>query len=152
PEDARRAACQEAHQLATDVAAFGFWNASALAREVESLLEGSTQIARIDLSRLLVLVTELREELEDEATVARAAQAASTPPTARVLVISADVDFRDRLAADSRASGLEIVGAETAGAARARLAGPVDAVLLDLALPGLGPPFLASLHATRPEL
>jgi diguanylate cyclase (GGDEF)-like protein len=150
--DERRAAARGAGKLASAVGAFGFWNASALAREVESLLEDSSPITSADVSRLSSLTSQLRRELEDRATIARAVRAASRLPSARVLVIGDDADFRDRLAVDSRSLGIEIIGAETAAAARARLAGPVDAVLLDLALDGLGTEFLARLKTDHPDI
>jgi diguanylate cyclase (GGDEF)-like protein len=152
PDDARRAAEQGARQLASAIGAFGFWNASALAREVESLLEGSSPITTADVARLSSLTSQLREELEDDAMVTRAVRAASRLPTARVLLISSDADFRDRLTTDSRSLGIEIIGAETAATARARLAGPVDAVLLDLPLYGVNVEFLSDVKAKRPEV
>src|SRR5258707_424716 len=70
--DDRRVAAQAANKLASAVGAFGFWNASALAREVESLLEDSSPLTNADVSRLSSLTSQLHRELEDDATIARA--------------------------------------------------------------------------------
>jgi diguanylate cyclase (GGDEF)-like protein len=150
-DDDRRVAAQAANHLATAVGAFGFWNASALVREIGVMLE-EPGLTSADAPRLASLALQLREGLEDEATIARAVRAASRLPSARVLVIGDDPDFRDRLANDSRSLGFEIIGAETPAAARARLAGPVDAVLLDLSLPGTGMEFLAELRTDHPDV
>ena len=118
----------------------------------ESLLEDSSPLSNADVTRLSSLTSQLHRELEDDATIVRAVRAASRPPTARVLVIGSDADFRDRLVTDSRSLGIEMIGAESAAAARARLAGPVDAVLLDLSLEGLGMKFLDELRTDHPDI
>ena len=55
----------EAHKLAGAVGTFGFWSASALAREIENLLQPSSGISNRAAPRLRDLTRQLREQLED---------------------------------------------------------------------------------------
>jgi diguanylate cyclase (GGDEF)-like protein len=149
----RREAERAAHKLSGAVGTFGFWQASTLAREAENLLEGTSVISPTVVQRLAMLASTIRAELLSE-TPERQGAARPTPATghSRVVVIGLDAEFRDRLAADSRSLGIEVIGAETPAAARARLDGMVDAVLIDLTVDGFGIPFLEELHRERPSL
>jgi diguanylate cyclase (GGDEF)-like protein len=149
--DRRRDAERNAHRLAGAIATFGFWQAATLAREAETLLEGSSSISEAGTTRLLTIGEEIRVHLAGEAHNGK--QRYDFPTThARVVVIGDDADFRDRLSADSRSLGIDVIGAESVAAARARLDGPVDVVLIDLTVPGFGISFLDELHRDHPDV
>ncbi|HEY4132578.1 MAG TPA: Hpt domain-containing protein, partial [Gemmatimonadaceae bacterium] len=61
--ETRRNAEREAHKLAGAIGTFGFWNASALAKEAEGILQGDTPLAPPELLRLTTLTSQLRQQL-----------------------------------------------------------------------------------------
>jgi len=150
--DRRREAERDANKLASAVATFGFWQASRAAREAETLLEGTTPISSAGIQRLKSIATEIRRRLTTESPDAQAADATPTGQQARVVVVSDDSSFRDRLAADCRSLGVEIIGAESLAAARARIDRTVQIALIDLTLDGIGIAFLEELHREYPRL
>jgi diguanylate cyclase (GGDEF)-like protein len=152
-DDARRTAERDAHKLAGAVGTFGFWDASAIAREADVLLQGTERIAAADTIRLSALAAQLRTILQGPLPDGGADISAEPPSMdallkahARLLIVGDDDDLRDRIAAEARSLGINVIGARSADEARAVLAGPVDAVLLDLTLDGVGIPFLEELH------
>lgn len=149
---ARREAERTAYKLAGEVSAFGFWQAATLAREAEGLLAGSSRLSRVGWCRLHTIAEAIRLELDHESPVPQAAKSSQPTTHARVVLVGQDADFRERLAVDARALGIEIIGAETAEAARARINRSVDAVLIDLTVDGIGVPFLEELHHEHPKL
>lgn len=150
--DERREAERNAHKLAGAVGTFGFWQASTLAREAETLLEGTTPISNAGVQRLGIIASEIRRRLTTESPEAQAADAMPMSQQARVVLIGEDSGFRDRLAADCRSLGVEIIGAETPAAARARIDKTVHVALVDLTVDGIGIPFLEELHRDHPKL
>jgi diguanylate cyclase (GGDEF)-like protein len=152
PVDRRRDAERNAHKLAGAVGTFGFWHASTLAREAETLLEGTTPISNAGIQRLATIATEIRRRLTTESPDAQAADSMPSAQQSRVVVVGDDASFRDRLAADCRSLGVEIIGAETLAAARARIDRTVHVALIDLTLDGIGIAFLEELHREYPRL
>jgi diguanylate cyclase (GGDEF)-like protein len=150
--DHRREAERNAHKLAGAVGTFGFWHASTLAREAETLLEGTTPISSAGIQRLATIATDIRRRLTTESPDAQAADSTPAAQQSRVVVVGEDASFRDRLAADCRSLGVEIIGAETLAAARARIDRTVHVALIDLTLDGIGIAFLEELHAEYPRL
>src|SRR4029079_16650803 len=76
----------------------------------------------------------------------------SSTAHARLLVVGNDADLRDRLGAEARSLGVDVLCVDSADDARHLLVGAVDAVLLDLTLEGAGIPFLEELHHGYPDL
>lgn len=149
---ARQEAEHSAYKLAGEVSTFGFWQAATLAREAEGLLDGVTRISPVGTRRLQAIAVAIRLELASETPESQAAKPSQPTAHARVVLIGQDADFRERLTVDSRSLGIEIIGAETATAARARIDRSVDAVLIDLTAEGIGVPFLEELHRDHPKL
>ena len=158
-DDARRGIAQDARKLATASGTFGFWDAAALAREAELILEGGS-IPPSDIGRFTKIVAELRRQLGSPRLERRRPGEAvdvrgltmSSASNARLLVVGDDTDLRDRLGAEARSLGVDVLGVDSADDARTQLIGAVDAVLLDLSLEGAGIPFLEELHHGYPEL
>ncbi len=156
----RRDAEREAHKLAGAAGTFGFWDASALAREAEHLLQGDDPVAQTDALRLSNLAVQLRRQLEQAQPEPGAPGQTLAPPTpeslltahARLLVVGDDIDLRDRITVEARSLGINVLGAQTVIEARTMLADSVDAVLLDLTLDGAGVPFLEELYIGYPAL
>jgi diguanylate cyclase (GGDEF)-like protein len=155
----RRSAQREAHKLAGAVGTFGFWRASALAKEAEAILEGDDAITSPNALRLSSLTASIREHLSDEP--GRDQDAPIAPESldtivsvghGKLLIIGTDVDFRERMAIEARSLGVEVLAARSAAEARTMLTGPIDAVILDLTLPDAGFTFLEKLHAARPTI
>jgi diguanylate cyclase (GGDEF)-like protein len=158
-ESERHASAREARRLATSAGTFGFWDAAALAREAELILEGSEFILPVDVVRLSKIVAELRRQLANPRLERRRqgetmadVGLASASANARLLVIGDDPDLRDHLGAEARSLGVDVLGVGSADEARNLLVGAVDAVLLDLTLEGAGIPFLEELHHEFPNL
>jgi diguanylate cyclase (GGDEF)-like protein len=157
---ARRTAQREAHKLAGAAGTFGFWNSSELAREVEQLLRGTAPISPDRVQRMSDVVALLRQQLEGARPATGLATQTFTAPSpedlrsahVRLLVIGEDLTLCERLGAEARSLGINVVGAHTAFEARSLLAGSVDAVLLDLTLEGTGIPFLQELYVAYPTL
>ncbi|HEY9227802.1 MAG TPA: diguanylate cyclase [Gemmatimonadaceae bacterium] len=148
----RHDAERSAHKLAGAVGTFGFWQAATLAREAETLLEGTATISAAGILRLQTIVEEIRRELATETLDGQTPRPVEPIAHSRVVVIGEDVEFRDRFAADSRSFGMEIIAAETPAAARARIDSTVDAVIVDLTVAGFGIPFLEEIHRDHPTL
>ena len=155
--DARRAAESAAHKLAGAVGTFGFWDASAIAREAELILQGSDPITPANVLKLSNIAVQLRRQLESP-QADRRHEAPEThidvPATthARLLVVGDDLNLRVRLAVEARSLGVEVIGVRSAVDARVVLSGGVDAVLLDLTLLDAGLPFLEEIHTAYPDL
>jgi diguanylate cyclase (GGDEF)-like protein len=150
--DQRRDAERDAHKLAGAVGTFGFWQASTLAREAETLLEGTMPISAAGIQRLVVIATDIRRRLTTESPEAQAADATPISQHTRVVLVGEDAAFRNRLAADCRSLGIEVIGAETPAAARARIDKTVHVALIDLTVDGIGIPFLEEIHRDFPRL
>lgn len=156
--DERRQAEREAHKLAGTVGTFGFWDASTIAREIETVLMGANPIASTDLVRLSNMTVQLRRQLEDDrvrdaGSIESAQTETPLPPRSTLLLIADDLEFRDRLAYEARSLGAHIVAARSPDDARRLIAGgAVSAVVLDLSLPGAGLSLLQELHVSRPAL
>jgi diguanylate cyclase (GGDEF)-like protein len=157
---ARRRTAQDARKLASASGTFGFWDAAALAREAELILETSEEIPPADVVRFAKIVVELRRQLANP-RLERRRQAdgigvpgltTSSTINARLLVVGDDAELRERLGAEARSLGVDVIGVDSAAEARTELTGAVDAVLLDLALEGAGIPFLEELHHGHPNL
>jgi len=159
-KDARSRAAQDARKLATAAGTFGFWDAAAIAREAELIVEGSEYVPPADVARFTRIVAELRRQLGSPRLERRRQDDGITVPglttsstvNARLLVIGDDADLRDRLGAEARSLGVDVLGVDSADEARSLLVGAVDAVLLDLSLEGAGIPFLEELHHGYPDL
>ena len=159
PDEQRQEAAREARKLAAAAGTFGFWDAAALTREAEMFLSGSDGLPPADLLRFKRIVADLRRQLTDPTLERRrqtdpAASGSFAAPTvnARLLVISSDDELRERVAAEARLLGVEVLGVDSAVEARNLLIGSVDAVLLDLTLAGAGVPLLEELHHAYPGL
>ncbi len=158
-DDERQEAGREARKLAAAAGTFGFWDAAAMSREAEIFLSGNDGLPPADLLRFKRIVADLRRQLTDP-TLERRAQTDAAPssgfaaPTvnARLLVISSDEELRERVAAEARLLGVDVLGVESAAEMRNLLIGAVDAMLLDLTLPGAGLPLLEELHHAYPDL
>jgi diguanylate cyclase (GGDEF)-like protein len=159
-DDGRREAERETHKLAGAAGTFGFWDASALAREAEEILRGTGPIAPMDAMRLGAIAAELRQQLQAARPEGGLATQTIVAPSlealraahARLLVVGEDAAFHDRLASEARSLGINVLGASTVAEARELLAASVDAVLLDLTLDGAGIPFLEELYNAHPAL
>ena len=157
--DERQQAAREARKLAAAAGTFGFWDAAAMSREAEMFLSGNDGLPPADLLRFKRIVGDLRRQLTDP-TLERRAQTDTAPssgfaaPTvnARLLVISSDEELRERVAAEARLLGVDVLGVDSAAETRNLLIGAVDAMLLDLTLPGAGLPLLEELHHAYPDL
>lgn len=149
---------REARKLASAAGTFGFWDAAALAREAETLLIGGDGLPPADVARLKQIAGDLRRQFADPRLERRRegdtdAPAVSSPAVnARLLVIGSDDDFRERIAAEARLLGVEVLAVDTAAAARSLLIGAADAVVLDLSLDGAGIPLLEELNHAYPDL
>jgi diguanylate cyclase (GGDEF)-like protein len=157
--EARRAAEREAHKLAGAIGTFGFWNASALAKEAEHLLQGDAPLTPPDLLQLSTLTTQLRQQLDAESTPEKKATPVKDAPAvfakpahAKLVVVGNDRDFYDRISTEARSLGVDVLEATTATDARRLLADHVDAVILDITLPDAGFQFLDELHAAHPSV
>lgn len=153
----RRTAEREAHKLAGAVGSFGFWDASTLAREAEQLLAGDEPIAGTRLVALTNLAVQIRRQLESgvEGAADDGFELDEDNPVvsrATLLIVAADLDFRDRISFEARSLGVDVISSQTAAEARIVLNGAVDAIVLDLSLDGGGLAFLEELHANRPTL
>jgi diguanylate cyclase (GGDEF)-like protein len=155
-DDARRHAEREAHKLAGAVGTFGYWEASTLARDAERILAGTNPIEPGDVVTLSNLAVQLRRQLELDASTGEAEAApgeeSPLPERARLLLITDDAQFAERLVVEARGLGAEVVFVRNVSAARAVLDSPVNAAVLDLAVGGGGIAFLEELHTTNPSL
>ncbi|HEY4303377.1 MAG TPA: response regulator, partial [Gemmatimonadaceae bacterium] len=153
--ESRRQAEREAHKLAGTVGTFGFHEASKQAREAEELLSGVEPIAPSDTVRLSNLAVQIRRQLErspDEGTKkSEEPDQQDGPRRPRIVIVDETLEFRDRVATEARGIGVDVVGVPTAHDARALLGG-TTALVLDLAVPEAGLPFLKELHASHPKL
>jgi diguanylate cyclase (GGDEF)-like protein len=155
-DEARRAAESAAHKLAGAVGTFGFWEASAIAREGELILQGDDPITPANVLKLSNIAVQLRRHLEGP-RVERRREAAEAPMDvpathARLLVVGDDLNLRVRLAVEARSLGVEVIGVQSTVDARVVLGGGVDAVLLDLTLQDAGLSFLEEIHLAYPDL
>lgn len=148
----RSEAEREAHKLAGAVGTFGYWDASALARDAELLFSGEEPIEAASILRLSNLAVQLRRHLEgDPGSLTQ--ERPSEPEAAaraRLLVVSRDESFIERMVSDARSLGVDVVGARNTPDARTLIAGAMDAVVLDLEFDGSAVVFLEELHTTRP--
>jgi diguanylate cyclase (GGDEF)-like protein len=154
--ESRRQAEREAHKLAGTVGTFGFDEASILAREAEDLLAGAEPIGPSDTVRLSNLAAQIRRDLErspddaDKSTEAPDQQESGTRRP-RLVIVDDSLEFRDRVATDARALGIDVISVPTADDARALLRG-TSALVLDLSVANGGMAFLRELHTTHPTL
>ncbi|HYH83808.1 MAG TPA: response regulator [Longimicrobium sp.] len=148
-EETRRHAEREAHKLAGSVGTFGFAQGSRLAREVETLLQGSAPLGQAEALRLSDAAVALRRELArppspSTAPPPRARPAAERPegepaapprPLPLLLVVDADAELAERIAMEASGRGMRArVAVDVAGARVAVAEERPAAVLLDLAL------------------
>jgi diguanylate cyclase (GGDEF)-like protein len=158
--DVRRDAEREVHKLAGAVGTFGFWDASTLAKEAEVMLQGDTPITPADALRLSTIAGELRAQL----SVVEPGQKPTPPPPEepvstfvkrrhpKLLLIGHDAEFRDRMIAEARTLGVDVLAAHNGAEARTLLADSIDAVILDLTIPEVGFAFLEEIHVAFPAL
>lgn len=134
PELRRKAGC-EAHKLAGAVGSFGFQRGSALAREIEQMLQPSAPLGPGDAGRLAELAATLRAELGRRPSLpTRLSEVVS--PAAFLLIVDDDRDLGERLALAASERGLRAEAVVSLSAARDVMARTrPDAVLLDLSLP-----------------
>ena len=129
----RRDAERDAHRLAGSVGTFGFPRGSALAREIEGVLEGQGRLDSAALARLGELVAGLRADLERPSAVAPA------ETRARLLVIDRDAAFTRALVQEAEGRGLTARVVESPKDAAASLAREnADVILLDSAFSAQG--------------
>jgi diguanylate cyclase (GGDEF)-like protein len=156
--DARLDAGRDARRLAAASGTFGFWDAAALAREAETLLIGGESLPPADVARLKQIAGDLGRQFADSRLERRRESDVNTAPVsspttnARLLVIGNDNELRERIAAEARLLGVDVLGVDTAAAARSLLIGAADAVVLDLTLDGAGIPLLEELNHAYPNL
>jgi diguanylate cyclase (GGDEF)-like protein len=157
-DDARLDAGREARKLASASGTFGVWDAAALAREAETLFISGDGLPPGDVARLRQIAGDLRRQFADPRLERRregdvgVAPVSSPAVNARLLVVGSDDELRERIAAEARLLGVEVLGVDSAAAARSLLIGAADAVVLDLALDGAGIPLLEELNHAYPEL
>lgn len=138
--ETKRAAERDAHKLAGSLGTFGFAQGSKVAREIEYVLQGPSDLDQQDALRLSELVIALRDSLVErgERTVSWPPPAEDESPTGpTVLLVDADADLSQRLSMELAGRGFNGVVAADLEAARARLSfEEPTAVLLDI---GIGP-------------
>ncbi|MBI3801658.1 MAG: response regulator [Deltaproteobacteria bacterium] len=151
----RQHAEREAHKLSGSLGTFGFARGSRLAREMEHLFQGGAPLGQAEASHLSELVGTLRQDL---------AGPAPAPPTApvpedkrpRLLVISAEVQLAEQLAAEAQARGLRTESVTTLATARDIIAhAPPTVAVLDLSFaesPDTGLSLLSELAERTPSL
>ncbi|HEU4558851.1 MAG TPA: response regulator [Longimicrobium sp.] len=162
-EEARRHAEREAHKLAGSVGTFGFAQGSRLAREVESLLQGSAPLGQTEALRLTDLAVALRRELArpPSPTTSPARAQAQQPVVERalplLLVVDDDAELAERIVMEASGRGMRARVARSVADARVAVADdPPAAVLLDLTFdegsPGKGLELLGELSAHVPRI
>lgn len=142
--NARRTAEREAHKLAGSMGTFGRHRGSELAREIESLLQGSGPLLPATTLRLSALAVDLRGELEKGAPPSPPLQMPPLEREEEILVVDADADFAHRVVEEALACGLRASAVADAAAARAATTrGRPALILVDAALAGVGDEGLA---------
>lgn len=140
-EDERRHAEREAHKLAGSVGTFGFAQGSRLAREVETLLQGTAPLGQAEALRLTDLAVALRRELARPPSpvtapprVQQQADPASGPRTLPLLlVVDDDAELAERIAMEAAGRAMRARVARDVAEARVAVADERPAaVLLDL--------------------
>lgn len=127
-EDLRAEAAREAHKLVGAAGTFGFPEASSLAREVETYLEGEGAIGSTARVRISELVEALREIIQSASTAGGVAADQEV-----LLIVTADKRVADGLASAAARRGLLPVTASTFDKAWQVLErSSVRAMLLDL--------------------
>ena len=118
-EERRRTAQREAHKLAGSVGTFGFAEGSALARNIELLLNDSRALDAEGVSRYHDLVSQLRAELE--APDHGGPDGATSGPPESILIVDVEPDLGRELQAVAIAHGA-VGRLVSSAAARHRLA------------------------------
>ena len=139
-DEARRHAEREAHKLTGSVGTFGFAQGSRLAREVETLLQGTAPLGQAEALRLTDAAVALRRELArpPHPTTPRprspASEAHSAPRSLPLLlVVDDDVELAERIAMEASGRGMRARVARGLADARVAVADEAPAaVLLDL--------------------
>ncbi|MHB1548431.1 MAG: response regulator [Acidimicrobiales bacterium] len=134
-DELRRRAERDAHRLAGSAGAFGRHRASALARSLEELFEGSAPIDRPAVLDALAQVESLRDELASPSSAGtRHSPQAQHGPQAQhrplVLVVHRDAELAGAIGLAIEARGFASHVAEGASAVRTALAGAHPAVAL----------------------
>jgi diguanylate cyclase (GGDEF)-like protein len=147
-DERRRHAEREAHKLAGSVGTFGFAQGSRLAREIETLLQGSAPLGPGEALKLTDLVVALRRELARQPAISSStahtsrerAPAGEAPGVSRLpllLIVDDDHDLADRVAMEAAGRGMRTRVAPGVAEARAAVAEERPAaVLLDLSFEG----------------
>jgi diguanylate cyclase (GGDEF)-like protein len=165
-EEDRRHAEREAHKLAGSVGTFGFAQGSRLAREVETLLQGSDPLGQAEALRLTDLAVALRRELArpPSPTTApaptRVKEEEQRPDGERVLplllVVDDDPELAERISMEASGRGMRTRVARSVAEARVAVADePPAAALLDLSFEDEGRSgleLLAELTAHTPRI
>lgn len=106
----RAQAAAEAHKLVASCGSFGHREASRIARQLELLLQGESDLERPDLLRISRGVTSLRERLENPMPAATGGGGAKQP---LLLIIDADQNVTLPLLMECAARGIQAVIANT---------------------------------------
>ncbi|NEO96459.1 MAG: response regulator, partial [Moorea sp. SIO3G5] len=107
-----------AHSLAGNLGIFGFSEGSRLARELEGILQGDTDLGAEQIFHFQVLLTALRDELTQE-NITRQVPHQLSEHSPLLLIINEDSQFTQQLAATANSKGIRSVIAPTIREARA---------------------------------
>ncbi|HET7460694.1 MAG TPA: response regulator [Longimicrobium sp.] len=162
-DEARRHAEHEAHKLAGSVGTFGFAQGSRLARELETLLQGTAPLGQAEALRLTDAAVALRRELARPPQPATARPRAphsepAEPPRSLplLLVVDDDAELAERIAMEASGRGMRARVARGVADARVAVADEPPAVaLLDLSFARDGErglALLAELAAHHPPI
>jgi len=165
-EEERRHAEREAHKLAGSVGTFGFAQGSRVAREVETLLQGSAPLGQAEALRLTDAAVALRRELARPPSplteMPRAAGGDTRPSRAQVratpllLVVDDDAELAERISMEASARAMRTRLARNVADARVAVADERPAaVLLNLSFEDgarHGLELLAELSAHSPRI
>lgn len=128
----RKQAIQDAHKLAGGLGTFGWQKGSAIARQIELLLDEGAETDQKKISRLTLLCQNLQAELAQPPQLLSSVPAPSMS-FLNVLVIDDDVNLAEKLCADAVVWGVEIEVANNPRTARQKIAHQLpDVILLDL--------------------
>lgn len=146
---------QEAHKLAGALGSFGFTEGSRLAREIEKLLQITTDLEQVQAKQLSQLVSLLKQELE-KPPAATASASVCEVQSALMLVIDDDMVLTERIESSAIAWGFRVkVATNLAAAIEAIASHPPNIILLDLTFANStnsGLNFLAKLTNQTPAI
>ncbi|MBM0743993.1 response regulator [Phormidium sp. CLA17] len=162
-DDLQQTAKQTVHKLVGSLGVYGFPQGSAIARQIEGLLQPSEpQLQAAAINQIAQLVTALKQELQREPQLAQAAQGAiaqSTDlamPLPFVLVVDDDQILTDRLKAEANGRSFQLEAAVNLAEAQRIVEYTIpDVVLLDLTFADSnenGLTWLETLRHQHPQL